>query len=475
MTYTTNYSLHKPSIEDNFNLNDLNTNSDLIDSQLVGSSADIPLVTCSTAAGTLVKEVSIPGVVHLRKGLRFLMTLSNTNTKAGVVNLQVNYLGSKPIFVNGVQITGSNPGTLAAGTYLVEYDGTQFKLTTSTYTTDNARIAGNVTGTVTVGHGGTGNTTLTNNAILLGNGTSAVKNGAVIGTGTTTYLRNDGQWGTPAGTTYDTITQTEITAGTSTSSRLVTPKLLGDNFIKKTDLLDMIYPIGSLYWSSNSTDPGTLFGGTWTQIKDTFVWAKGDSDTVNATGGEKTHTLTESEMPSHSHSFTPAGKIASTSGGTDNKVASESAHTHDFTHTHGYTPAGKIASTSGGTDNKTSTPNDSTVTITDPGHKHTYNYRESGSGSSSMGGTRDTSFPSRSTGTSTTNITATHSHTHAAYFTGTAGTTTSQSTTTSGAGSAHSHTAYFTGTAGTTGTKGSGTAHNNMPPYIVKYCWERTA
>ena len=61
------------------------------------------------------------------------------------------------------------------------------------------------------------------------------------------------------------------------------------------------HPVGSYYWSSESTDPSTLFGGTWEQVKDRFVLAAGDSYAVGATGGEATHTLAEAEMPSHKH------------------------------------------------------------------------------------------------------------------------------------------------------------------------------
>lgn len=50
-------------------------------------------------------------------------------------------------------------------------------------------------------------------------------------------------------------------------------------------LIDAVYPVGSLYWSSNSTDPGTLFGGTWTQITDKFVLAAGSTYTAGDTGG----------------------------------------------------------------------------------------------------------------------------------------------------------------------------------------------
>ena len=48
--------------------------------------------------------------------------------------------------------------------------------------------------------------------------------------------------------------------------------------------IDDIYPIGSIYMSVNSTDPGTLFSGTsWTRIKDTFLLASGDNYAVRIT------------------------------------------------------------------------------------------------------------------------------------------------------------------------------------------------
>ena len=51
-----------------------------------------------------------------------------------------------------------------------------------------------------------------------------------------------------------------------------------------------------------------------------FVLAAGDSYSVNSTGGEKTHTLTIDEMPSHDHSFTPSGSVSSSFSGNTGTV-----------------------------------------------------------------------------------------------------------------------------------------------------------
>lgn len=72
-------------------------------------------------------------------------------------------------------------------------------------------------------------------------------------------------------------------------------------------IFQSIYPVGSIYMSTASTNPATLFSiGTWE------LWGQGkvpvgidtedeDFNVVEKTGGEKTHTLTVNEMPKHTH------------------------------------------------------------------------------------------------------------------------------------------------------------------------------
>ena len=49
--------------------------------------------------------------------------------------------------------------------------------------------------------------------------------------------------------------------------------------------------------SVNSTNPSTLFGGTWKQIKDKFLLSAGDTYNAGDEGGESTHILTKDEIP----------------------------------------------------------------------------------------------------------------------------------------------------------------------------------
>ena len=76
-----------------------------------------------------------------------------------------------------------------------------------------------------------------------------------------------------------------------------------------TDTLKKVYPVGSIYMSTVSTNPATLFGfGTWEAMPaGRVLLAQGKSSwgtTYNAgsTGGEATHKLTVGELPSHGHS-----------------------------------------------------------------------------------------------------------------------------------------------------------------------------
>lgn len=81
----------------------------------------------------------------------------------------------------------------------------------------------------------------------------------------------------------------------------------GSNFV-----LDNVYPIGAVYMSMNSTNPGTLFGGTWEQVQGKFLLGVSNAYPAGSSGGESEHTLTTAEIPDHTHSFKYTGQSVTT-------------------------------------------------------------------------------------------------------------------------------------------------------------------
>ncbi len=86
-------------------------------------------------------------------------------------------------------------------------------------------------------------------------------------------------------------------------------RYLNASKLNAADLLDKIYPVGCIYMSVKNVSPASFIGGTW------VTWGAGkvpvgvdtsdaNFNVVEKTGGEKRHTLTVGEMPSHTHAVT---------------------------------------------------------------------------------------------------------------------------------------------------------------------------
>lgn len=249
----------------------------------------------------------------------------------------------------------------------------------------------------------------------------------------------------------------------------------------KAEAVLAAHPVGSLYWTSKNENPAVTFGGgTWKQITDTFILAAGDNK-VNTAGGSSIATLTVSNMPSHSHSFTPSGTIAMYA-----HTHGLNGHTHNFTpmgtmssHSHYFTPNGAVSVTT----NLTGTLG---PWVTDSGSSERVGLIPSGW--SGIFSKKTSSINSRyeeryGTGPGAMSLDVNVNHSHS--FTGTRGLTESSApafvgtpgTTSGGYGTTDATTSsgLFYGSAGATSSNGSGAAFSIMPPFVVKYCWERTA
>lgn len=146
------------------------------------------------------------------------------------------------------------------------------------------------------------------------------------------YLKADGTWGT-----IDTMNGA---SGSESGGEGLVPApeagaqnkfLRGDGTwadakMSTKELVDILYPVGHIYMSTNSANPGTLFPGTtWEALPaGRVLLAQGTSEwgteyAAGSTGGEATHTLTRTEMPSHNHSGSTNSTGAHTHGAAGNR------------------------------------------------------------------------------------------------------------------------------------------------------------
>ena len=75
-------------------------------------------------------------------------------------------------------------------------------------------------------------------------------------------------------------------------------------------ILDCFFPVGSIILRYDHADPNTMFpGSTWVRIYGAFPWFTDSNGQIGLTGGERTVTLTEKQIPSHNHggTYTNAG------------------------------------------------------------------------------------------------------------------------------------------------------------------------
>ena len=112
--------------------------------------------------------------------------------------------------------------------------------------------------------------------------------------------------------------------------------IVNNDETKRINVVDLVYPIGSIYMSVNSTNPSAIFGGTWEQIQGRYLLGAGAPSqntntnmgsltqeqltwnfTAGETLGEYTHSLSTYEMPSHYHNFYKTGRVMYWDSGAD--------------------------------------------------------------------------------------------------------------------------------------------------------------
>lgn len=269
------------------------------------------------------------------------------------------------------------------------------------------------------------------------------------------------------------------------------------------------FPVGSIFISSNNTNPNELLGyGTWELVsQNRMIMGCSEDDEETSTGGKSSITLSSSQMPSHTHQIPAHNHTAGCS--------KNDAHTHAIqmkaAGTHGHANSITVAGTHGHKYTLGSSSHSHTITINSSG-SHTHGIRMNtlagpATHNHSRGTwTKDSSYVSEGTkygddsasffgvndfvvmsggGHSHTASSGSSSHTHALSIVQEGGHTHAISITENGS---HTHDLTISSTEGhahsitvndkaafNTGSAGSGSAIDITNPYLKLFIWKRTA
>ena len=246
------------------------------------------------------------------------------------------------------------------------------------------------------------------------------------------------------------------------------------------DLLNRVYPVGSIYMSAVNVSPASFLGGTWQAIEQgRMLMAAGSSWQAGTTGGAAYHTLTVAEMPAHDHSATETAAGGHTHGAS---TGSAGAHAHSGStnnagnhyHTGTTNGAGSHSHTRGSMNITGRIGNVDEESVSSTGAF----YRSGSSGKlENIRGGADPNvyFDASRSWTGSTSTDGGHAHGFSTSWAGEH----AHSLSIASAG-AHTHSVAIAAAGAhthaiTIGKTGSGVAFSILPPYIAVYMWRRTA